>query len=141
MSANDLRAKSCSAMEAVILSIASITESKPVYLSIILSLWLATYVHPFSFLALGFFLYLGHRSAFSYQLPSPLALLIAAAPLTLLLVLDTTLPPDDALRHAVAHRFGFDYNQVYLEMEWMPRQSMWVGYEWILGHVWSQPLD
>lgn len=135
MSANDLRAKSCSAMEAVILSIASITESKPVYLSIILSLWLATYVHPFSFLALGFFLYLGHRSAFSYQLPSPLALLIAAAPLTLLLVLDTTLPPDDALRHAVAHRFGFDYNQIYLEMEWMPRQSMWIGYEWILGHL------
>lgn len=135
MNVNALRAKSRSIMEDLVRSLASITESKPVYLPIIASLWLATYLHPSAFLALGLLLYIGYRNDFTYQLPSVLALMIAAAPLTLFLALDATLPPDDGLRHAVAHRFGFDYNQIYLEMEWMPRQSMWIGYEWILGHL------
>ena len=122
-------------LERVTRSITSIPESKPVFLSIVFSLWLATYVHPGAFLVLGYLLYVCRNSAGDFQFPGWLALIVATAPLTLLFVLESTLPPDDALRHAIAHRFGFDYNQVYLEMEWMPRQSMWVGYEWILGRL------
>ncbi len=45
-------------------------------------------------------------------------------------------PGDDVLRHFTAWRHDYDYQRLYAYLDpRFPQQSMWVGYEWLIGHL------
>ncbi|MEO8152380.1 MAG: hypothetical protein ABI605_04860 [Rhizobacter sp.] len=45
-------------------------------------------------------------------------------------------PGDDVLRHFAAWRHDYDYHRLYVALDpRFPHESMWVGYEWVIGFL------